>query len=161
MGNEDAIGLKRDLIDLDIEEIRINRELYNLQMQMNAKLSKEKKVKIKKNYKQFCERKILFLEEKKRQLFENENNNNQNNQDNKGGNKMIYKVAETGEDNNKEINKNNNIDNKLSLISNSSKGNKNNSQKMIIDKNENNIVKSERKEMISNSEIYSKSNIFI
>ena len=48
-----------------MDEIKINRELYNIQTQANAKLAKDKKIKLKKNYKQFAQRKLRALEEKK------------------------------------------------------------------------------------------------
>ena len=37
MGNE-VQSLRKDLIDLDIEEMKINRELYNLQLKANEQL---------------------------------------------------------------------------------------------------------------------------
>ena len=77
MGNE-IQNLREDLIDLDIEEMKINRELYNLQLEINAKLPKEKKVKIKKNYKEIAERKLFFLEQKKIKLSEEEKQKNEN-----------------------------------------------------------------------------------
>ena len=139
MGNE-IQNLIKDLIDLDIEEIKINRELYNLQMQINAHLSNDKKVKIKNNYKQIAEKKLLFLENKKRLFLEDKNNLNKNekyllnNQNNKKQNKMIYTEYITGEN---EDSKNNKEDNKLNLVSNnSSKGNKN----LIVDKFEANKI---------------------
>ena len=122
MGNE-VQSLRKDLIDLDIEEMKINRELYNLQLQINAKLAVDKKLKIKNNYKKIAERKLYELEQKKDLLLgkdkniiisENTNNNNTNNQKK---NQMICNVAETEEVNNGE--NNNNKENKLSLISNS------------------------------------------
>ena len=131
MGNE-VQNLRKDLIDLDIEEIKINRELYNLQMQINAQLSNAKKIKIKNNYKQIAEKKLLYLENKKRLLFEDKNNLNiigQNLANNQ--NKMIDTEFETGEH---EDIKNNKEDNKLNLVSNnSSKG-----KKFIVDKIETN-----------------------
>ena len=151
MGNETERSLQLDLINLDIEEIKVNRELYNLQLQINAKLPNEKKIKIKNNYKEFSERKLKALEEKKRALIENENKEN-NEQDNKPRNKMIIIPEIENEEN-----KNNNEENKLSLISNSSKGSQKNNN--IIDKivtndfnndnKENNV--NNKKEIISNS----------
>ena len=143
MGNETQ-NIKKDLIDLDIEEMKINRELYNLQLQINAKLPNDKKVKIKSNYKQIAERKIHYLEQKKLKLLASE----------KEKSKEIIKIdniAETGEN---EVEKNNIEDNKLSLISNSSKGSKKAQKGMLIDKieekiNENN---SNNKEIISDTE---------
>ena len=45
MGNEEERILKIDLINLDMDEIKINRELYNIiQTQTNAKLAKDKKL---------------------------------------------------------------------------------------------------------------------
>ena len=147
MGNETQ-NIKKDLIDLDIEEMKINRELYNLQLQINAKLPNDKKVKIKSNYKQIAERKIHYLEQKKLKLLESEKEKE------KEKSKEIIKidnVAETGEN---EVEKNNKEDNKLSLISNSSKGSKKSQKGMLIDKieekiNENN---SNNKEIISDTE---------
>ena len=151
MGNETERSLQLDLINLDIEEIKVNRELYNLQLQINAKLPNEKKIKIKNNYKEFSERKLKALEEKKRALIESENKGN-NEQSNKPRNKMIIIPEMENEEN-----KNNNEENKLSLISNSSKGSQKNNN--LIDKivtndfnNDNKENKyNNKKEIISNS----------
>ena len=156
MGN-DVLNLKKDLIDLDIEELRINRELYNLQLQINAKLEKKKKVRIKNNYKQIVEEKLIALEEKKRLLFEKENNKNNNKISTEtSNNPLIYNIIETGDSINEEIKNSNREDNKLNLVSNSSKDNKKNSNINKIDKEyydkkkqDNNNIK---KEMISSSE---------
>lgn len=153
MGNETERTLRLDLINLDIEEIKVNRELYNLQLQINAKLSNEKRIKIKTNYKEFSERKLKSLEEKKRLLLENENNN----LNNKPRNKMLILPEISKEENN------NKEDNKLSLISNSSKGsqkNNNNIIDKIVTNNANNDNQDEnlknKEEIISHSESESK-----
>ena len=145
MGNE-THNPRIDLIDLDIEEMKINRELYNLQLQINSKLPNDKKVKIKSNYKQIAERKIYYLEQKKLKLLNSEKEKEKSNE-----NKKIDNIVETGEN---EEQKNNIQDNKLSLISNSSNRNKKNLKGMLINKieekiNENN---SNNKEIISDSE---------
>ena len=125
MGNE-VLNLRKDLIDLDMEELKINRELYNLQSQINAKMPGNKKVRIKNNYKQYVERKLKALEEKKRLLFENENNiNNNNKQTNNNKKEIPYNVLETGEAKNEEINIDNKENNKLSLIKKNTKEIKN------------------------------------
>ena len=148
MGNETERSLQLDLINLDIEEIKVNRELYNLQLQINAKLPNEKKIKIKNNYKEFSERKLKALEEKKRALIENENKEN-NEQDNKPRNKMIIIPEIENEEN-----KNNNEENKLSLISNSSKGSQKNNNiidKIVTNDFNNDNKENNKKEIISNS----------
>ena len=160
MGN-DVQNLRKDLIDLDIEELRINRELYNLQSQINAQLALNKKVRIKTNYKQYTERKLKALEEKKRLLFENENNNkNINIQINNNKNKNIYNVIETEDAKNEEKNSNNDNDdnNKLNLISKSSKDSKNMDKLNVINKIEKKI-NDKNNEMISSSESGSKNRI--
>ena len=160
MGN-DVQNLRKDLIDLDIEELRINRELYNLQSQINAQLALNKKVRIKTNYKQYAERKLKALEEKKRLLSENENNNkNINIQINNNKNKNIYNVIETGDAKNEEKNCNNDNDdnNKLNLISKSSKDSKNMDKLNVINKIEKKI-NDKNNEMISSSGSGSKNRI--
>ena len=158
MGNE-VLNLRKDLIDLDMEELKINRELYNLQSQINAKMPGNKKVRIKNNYKQYVERKLKALEEKKRLLFENENNiNNNNKQTNNDKKEMPYNVLETGEAKNEEINIDNIGNNKLSLINKNSKESKNNCEINIINK-ENNNNNNNKIEMISNSESESKNKV--
>ena len=173
MGNE-VKSLRKDLIDLDIEEMKINRELYILQLEINAKLANDKKVKVKKNFKQIAERKLNSLEQKKKLLFEKakniqmDDNNNNINENNKTENNKIYNaVIETGEEKNEDIN--NLEDNKLNLISNSSKASKNIKKRNIIDtieknnykKNENNESNNHKKEMISNSESESQDKVKI
>ena len=100
MGNE-IESIKKDLIDLDIEEMKINRELYNLQLEINAKLPKDKKVRLKKNYKEIAGKKIHYLEEKKRILLDKDNSSNDNNKNNNNKthkNNNIYNPAvETSE----------------------------------------------------------------
>ena len=152
MGNEEERCLKIDLINLDMEEIKINRELYNIQMQINAKLVKDKKIKLKKNYKQFAQKKLRALEEKKRLLFEREEytKNKENNKEIK--NKNIFNNA-GDKVVNIEKSKNKDDDKKLSLISNGSKGNKNNLNKFISEEiGKMNNKNREKKELISNSE---------
>ena len=152
MGNEEERCLKIDLINLDMEEIKINRELYNIQMQINAKLAKDKKIKLKKNYKQFAQKKLRALEEKKRLLFEREEytKNKENNKEIK--NKNIFNNA-GDKVVNIEKSKNKDDDKKLSLISNGSKGNKNNLNKFISEEiGKMNNKNREKKELISNSE---------
>ena len=162
MGNEEAQGLKIDLINLDMEEIKINRELFNLQMQINAKLAKDKKIKLKKNYKKYAEKKLQTLEDKKRLLLESQQNikntnNNESNPNNKNENISPNNIPEA-KNNNEEI-KNKNEDNKLSLISNSLKEN-NKSNKFISDKIEQkNNENTEKKVLISNSENSNEINI--
>lgn len=152
MGNEEERCLKIDLINLDMEEIKINRELYNIQMQINAKLAKDKKIKLKKNYKQFAQKKLRALEEKKRLLFEREEytKNKENNKEIKNeniNNNAGGKVVDV------EKSKNKDDDKKLSLISNGSKGNKNNLNKFISEEvGKMNNKNREKKELISNSE---------
>ena len=152
MGNEEERCLKIDLINFDMEEIKINRELYNIQMQINAKLAKDKKIKLKKNYKQFAQKKLRALEEKKRLLFEREEytKNKENNKEIK--NKNIFNNA-GDKVVNIEKSKNKDDDKKLSLISNGSKGNKNNLNKFISEEiGKMNNKNREKKELISNSE---------
>ena len=147
MGNE-AQSLRIDLINLDIEELKINRELYNVYQQMNATLPKEKKFHLRKNYKKMVEEKINALEEKKRHLLENANKANSNNQlngkenENKNNKNNIIETGEIKVDKKRESSDENN---KFSLISKSSHNSKNSSKKIIIDKINNN------KEMISSS----------
>ena len=86
MGNE-ILNLQKDLIDLDIEEMKINRELYDLQLEINAKLPRDKKVHLEQNFKEIASKKMKYLEEEKRLLIENENNSNDNN------NKDIIKIT--------------------------------------------------------------------
>ena len=152
MGNEEERSLKIDLINLDMEEIKINRELYNIQMQINAKLAKDKKIKLKKNYKQFAQKKLRALEEKKRLLFEREEYTT-----NKENHKEIKKENINNNPRDKVVNieksNNNDDDKKLSLISNGSKGSKNNSNKYITEEiGKMNNKNREKKELISNSE---------
>ena len=152
MGNQEEKSLKIDLINLDMEEIKINRELYNIQMQINAKLAKDKKIKLKKNYKQFAHKKLIVLEEKKKLLFETEENTiNANKEENNKNNKKentIKNKSDKKEDNEKPT-KNKDNDNKFSLKRNSSKENKNN-----FNKSTNHEIEKlyEKKELISNSE---------
>ena len=147
MGNE-VLNLRKDLIDLDMEELKINRELYNLQTQINAKLPDNKKVRIKNKYKQYVERKLKALEEKKRILLENQNNiNNNNKQSNNDKKELSYNVIETGIAKNEEIKIDNTKNNKLSLISKNSKES---------NKENNNNDNKKKNDMISNSESDSK-----
>ena len=149
MGNE-AQSLRIDLINLDIEELKINRELYNVHQQINATLPKEKKYHLRKNYKQIVEQKITSLEEKKRLLLENANKANNNKQLNgkEKEKEKEYKnnIIETGEI---KVEKKGSSDenNKFSLISKSSQKSKNSSKKIVIDKINNN----NNKEIISSS----------
>ena len=143
MGNE-ILDLRKDLIDLDIEEMKINRELYNLQLEINAKLARDKKVRLKQNFKEIAGKKIKYLEEKKRLLIENENNSNDNN--NKGinksstnENKILYNAVETGVAKNGEVKKSADI--KLNLVNNSNNNKKNNKESHY-----------KQKEIISSSE---------
>ena len=144
MGNE-ILNLRKDLIDLDIEEMKINRELYNLQLEINAKLPRDKKVRLKQNFKEIAGKKIKYLEEKKRLLIENENNSNNNNnnkQINKistNENEILYNAIETGVAKNEEVK--NREENKLNLVNNYNYNKKNkiqnnNKQKEIISSSE-------------------------
>jgi hypothetical protein len=143
MGNE-IENIRKDLIDLDIEEMKINRELYNLQLEINAKLPKEKKVRLKKNYKEIAGKKIHYLEEKKKNLLEKGNVSGNNKTHN---NNMINNAAiETSDVKNEEVKNNGEI--KLNLITNSNNFTSGkNSSKKFSDKLNNN-----KKEMISSSE---------
>ena len=138
MGNE-ILNLRKDLIDLDIEEMKINRELYNLQLEINAKLPRDKKVRLKQNFKEIAGKKIKYLEEKKRLLIENENNSNNNNkQINKistNENEILDNAIETGVAKNEEIK--NSEENKLNLVNNYNNNKKNKiKQKEIISSSE-------------------------
>ena len=154
MGNE-IENLRKDLIDLDIEEMKINRELYNLQLEINAKLTKEKKVRLKKNYKEIAGKKIQYLEEKKRIFLDKNNSANGSNKNNDNNNKNHNIAIETSDIKNEEVK--NNEDNKLNLIINSNNfnSNKNSNKKYVnnLDNNsDNNNSNNNKKEMISSSE---------
>ena len=85
MGNGNVNKLKRDLDLLDIEELKINREMYMLQLKINETSENKKKVRVKKNYLQITERKLKALENKENQNMQLEtiNNNAENNNNNK------------------------------------------------------------------------------
>ena len=85
MGNGNVTKLKRDLDLLDIEELKINREMYMLQLKINETSENKKKVRVKKNYLQITERKLKALENKENQNMQLEiiNNNAENNNNNK------------------------------------------------------------------------------
>lgn len=64
MGNiNEAEKLKKDLNELDLEELKINKDLYNIQLEINKIVSTKDKAKLKKNYIQIIDRRIQFLEE--------------------------------------------------------------------------------------------------
>ena len=72
MGNGNVAKLKKDIDLLDIEELKINREMYKLQLKINETSEIKKKVRIKKNYLQITERKIKALENKENQNIKKE-----------------------------------------------------------------------------------------
>ena len=77
MGNGNEISrLKKDLDLLDIEEIKLNREMYKIQVKINETSGNRKKVRIKKNYFQITERKLNDLENRGNQDVKKESPNN-------------------------------------------------------------------------------------
>ena len=66
----EEVQIKNEIDELENEEININLEIYKLQKELNKRLPKKKRKKVKKNYEEIIRKWKLEKEKKLSQLIE-------------------------------------------------------------------------------------------